>query len=192
MREVTVSVFQFGELSAKAKEVARDWYRDCIDNSDYQTTEENIAEVSGMLGFDADLQWSGFGSQGDGACLVGTWSAASCCFDQFKKEWPNDKELNRISLELQAIVADDKEATATLTHSGCYSHCYSVMIDFDSIVYTDKDRFIDAARDLMKWAYAMLENQNEYLYSADYIDETIEANEYDFTEDGERWTRHGR
>ena len=47
--------------------------------------------------------------------------------------------------------------------------------------------FDDLADELNGYLYQKLMNQYEYLISDEAIIETIEANEYEFTEDGERW-----
>ena len=66
-----LNVYKFNELSDKAKEYARDKYRENFDFSlcsDY--VFEECKELFKLLGVSVDrFYYSGFSSQGDGACL---------------------------------------------------------------------------------------------------------------------------
>jgi hypothetical protein len=46
------------------------------------------------------------------------------------------------------------------------------------------DDLIDALRSFEHWAWRVLRDEYEYLTSAEAIKETIEANEYEFDQDG--------
>src|SRR5262245_20424073 len=89
-REMTVQVYQYDELSDKAKAKAHDWFREGFESSDLDNVIDQFAEVAGWLGFELKqidvplhngktrkepaIYWSGFSSQGDGACFEGNWS----------------------------------------------------------------------------------------------------------------------
>ena len=53
---------------------------------------------------------------------------------------------------------------------------------------TDKgeDEITECLRDFANWIYKQLERDYDYQNSDDAVAETIEANDYEFTEDGER------
>jgi hypothetical protein len=78
-------VCTFDQLSDSAKETARDWMREC-ENKDFDTEFifEEARTVAGILGIEfnvtregtADIRYSGFSSQGDGASFVGSYSHA--------------------------------------------------------------------------------------------------------------------
>ena len=198
MREVSVKIYQFDELSDKAKEVARDWYRGLIDVSDYESTADDVAAVMKMLGYDAKLFWSGFSQQGSGACFDGTWAADEVKSGKVFQYAPVDEELKAIATIIEGIAKSNPGLTSRLTHSGHYYHENSVVIetifDGDFDVMSEEQRsthslYVRTSRRFMKWAYKQLENQNEYLYSEEYVDDTIKANEYEFTEDGKRWSK---
>lgn len=48
------------------------------------------------------------------------------------------------------------------------------------------DNLIEALTDFNSWIFKSLEKEYEYLMSDESVDESIKANEYEFTEDGER------
>lgn len=85
-REITV--YKFDELSDKAKEKAREWYRDGqLDYDWWEFVYEQADTAAKHLGIDIDrkgkhtpaIYFSGFWSQGDGACFEGSY--------RYKKGW---------------------------------------------------------------------------------------------------------
>lgn len=74
-----INLYSFSELSDKAKDKARNWYRE-VSNSDNFWSESTIDEAKEQgvnMGLDIDkIYWEGFYSQGSGACYTGTWSAS--------------------------------------------------------------------------------------------------------------------
>jgi hypothetical protein len=54
--------------------------------------------------------------------------------------------------------------------------------------YTQFERDITAAlRRYMDWIYRQLESEHDYQRSNEYVDDCIEANDYDFYENGKRF-----
>lgn len=194
MREIIVKLYKFEELDDKAKSKARDWFVGCLDSTDYDTTECDILERAKTLGFECALRWSGFGNQGDGACLVGWWKAADLKVGATQQECPQDTKLHEIAEGLEKIKAAFPCSRGAISHHGHYSHENSNIIAFE----LDRDaetvdeaaemeqtkEFKDLARSLMRWAYKQLDAQNDWLHSEEYVDEALIANEYEFTEDG--------
>src|SRR5690606_33296995 len=81
-RVMETTVYTFDELSDKAKEKARDWYRDGQLDYDWWDSVYEMAQTAGwILGIEMDhktknvpaIYFSGFSSQGDGACFEGTY-----------------------------------------------------------------------------------------------------------------------
>lgn len=68
---ITKTVYTFDELTDKAKETARNWFREVDEHiiSDwYDFTKENFHDFLKIVGFkNVDSQFTGFWSQGDGA-----------------------------------------------------------------------------------------------------------------------------
>ncbi len=87
---ITITVYTLDELSCPARGKARDWYRQHhADSNWYENVYEDFREVCGIFGIDLRqrvfrlsngrfmeepcIWFSGFCSQGDGACFEGRW-----------------------------------------------------------------------------------------------------------------------
>ena len=51
----------------------------------------------------------------------------------------------------------------------------------------DYDRLEETLRDFNRWIYTSLRDEYEYLTADEQVDESIRENEYEFTEDGNRY-----
>lgn len=51
---IEVQAFGFDELSPEAKERARDWYRECIDEHDFSCEIDEFATIAEIIGVDLD------------------------------------------------------------------------------------------------------------------------------------------
>ncbi len=220
----TIKMYQFDELDEQAKERAREWYRrwNCED-SDWSESVLDMAEevASKYLGIDlcqtpyktmggetrykATIYFSGFWSQGDGACFEGTWNASKVKAEALKDDFTQDKELHRIVDGLAEIAKAYPDAAFSVKHTGHYSHSHSTSFDVslndpreDELEYgssewkavqekwtQDEETLIELARDYMDWIYKSLEQEWEYQNSNEQVDETIRINEYEFLETGE-------
>ena len=231
MRIKQTKVYQYDELSDKAKEKARDWYREgnCEDSYWSESVIDDAATVAGFLGLDINQEayktiggetrhkpavyFSGFWSQGDGACVEGTWRASDVKVDklkehapQDKEHAPQDKELHRIVEGLAEIAREYPDGYFKVTHRGHYSHSGCTAFDielpceaFDEAEYDspehkrldkkisqDQDTLIKLARDFMDWIYKQLEKEWDYQNSDAQVEESIRCNEYEFLKDGTR------
>lgn len=204
MRTEEVSIFQFSELSEQAKERAREWYRKgALDYDWWDSIYEDAARVFKILGinsakpvklmngstrYDPAIYFSGFWSQGDGACFTGTYEYAKGSARAIARHAPKDAELHRIGRELMEVQKRNRyQVTANLEHRGRYYHEHSVSIDVDGCERNDQETVTELLRDLMRWIYRALEAEHEYLMSNETVDDNIIANEYEFTEEGERY-----
>jgi len=206
MRQETITLYKFNELTTdRAKEKARDWYRDGgLDYEWWDSSYDDFREIFRILGIDADVpltlrngktgtrlgvSFSGFSSQGDGACFEGSYSYAKGSVKAMRAYAPKDNELQEIAADLQALQRKHfYKIEARLKHSGRYCHEY--MVEFDVTVDGSdaSDEVTDAVkeslRDLMRWIYKTLEAEYEYLTSDEAVDESLSTNEYEFEEDG--------
>lgn len=76
-------------------------------------------------------------------------------------------------------------------HGGSYYHAYTMSADVSTargpqLTEDDEKAFVELMRDLANWFYRTLEAEWEYQHADEQVDESIRANEYDFTEDGKR------
>ena len=215
MRTIEVNLYQFNELSDSAKEVVRNWYREAGrgDNFFAEYVIDDAIELGKLMGFDFKtrgvklhgggmrekpcIYWSGFSSQGDGACFEASWSAKAVQTGKIKENAPTDKLLGCVALELERIALIFPTATFTVSHQGRYYHKNST--DFDISITDNEGQQIDTlqtaaaaldlianTKDFMGWIYRQLERAYDYEQSNEAVDENIVANGYEFTIDGKR------
>lgn len=195
MKTLTVEVYQFDELDEKAKETARDWFKEKgFEPSDYECVVTDAKEIGAKLGFNGEIQWSGFSCQGDGARWVGSWAAKDVSADALKAHAPKDERLHRIANRLDVLTHEYPEITFKLKSSDShYVHKYTVGFELDtpegySALLCAKiyNEFGEIACDFMQWIYDRLEEHYEWLYSNENVEDCIRANEYGFTKEGKR------
>jgi len=190
MKTIEINLYQFNELSESAKETAIDWYRS--GNLGYNWWEfayDDAKEIASLFGLEIDrIYFSGFWSQGDGACLTGHYKYQKGGLRAVKEHAPLDKELHRIVEELQEIQRKHfYKLECRVSHNDRYYHARSTDFDFGYDYEPDNETEIivrDLLRDYMDWIYNNLEKEYEYLQSDEQIIEAIKSNDYDFTIDG--------
>lgn len=210
MRTVSIITYKFDELSDKAKERARAWWREAS-GDDWSWSEQVIEDfiaIAALLGVEIatyqqgyytlggkqlkhreqpSVYFSGFWSQGDGACFEGTYEHVENVVEKLVDYAPQDAELKRIAEGLAALQAKHANTlTATITHRGNYYHAYMMQIEAEADVYEPDNTLQELMRDLANWLYRTLEAEYEYQNADEQVDEAIDANGYDFTEDGKR------
>ena len=214
-KQITMTAYEFDELSDKAKEKAREWWRNASagdsDWSEY-TIEEAVREAA-LMGIDITnkqdgrgdrIYWSGFWSQGDGACFEGTWRASDVKAGKVADGWgesPATTEIKRIAAKFDRIAKAYPESSFSVKHSGHYSHenCTDFTFHFpddnDGEDWPEDKRLEwdaecealkEAAKDLMRWIYSRLEDAYEWQNADEQVDENIRANDYLFSEEGKR------
>lgn len=206
MRTIEKTIYQFDELSDDAKENARQWHRSIPDDYYAENVFEDAATIAGILGIDLRqrpvklingqtrrepaIYYSGFWSQGDGACFEGRYRYKAGAAKAIRQYAPQDAELHRIADQLQAVQRQNfYQLEATCTHSGHYYHEYCMTVDVDRAdgkpTGADDD-ITELMRDFARWIYRQLETEYEHQNSDEAVDEAIRVNEYEFYENGER------
>lgn len=103
----TYKLFQFDELSDRAKEVAREWYRQAsLDYEWWDSVYEDAIRMAEIIGIEIDYRhhspnrpgakgykepkiwFSGFSCQGDGACWEGSYRYAAGALKKLEEEAP--------------------------------------------------------------------------------------------------------
>lgn len=211
MRTETVNIYTFDELSDKAKEKARDWYRNEVFSGPYELEYviDDAVNVGKLMGIDIgtvtvklmggetrekpSVYWSGFSSQGDGACFEGTYKYRKGAVAAVAAEWPNDPDLNRIANGLYSVQRRYFfKLKAHITHNDRYYHARSMdirVINGDAHFGPREDAYEDVRdcmRDFADWIYRRLEDAYNYQMSDEAVDEAIAGNDYEFYEDGSR------
>lgn len=195
MRIIETKVYQFEELSPKAKDVAINAAREFLEFSDYASYSIDDAKaIATLMGWDiAEVHYSGFYSQGDGACFVGGMQYKDGCFAAVQAYAPTDTVLHEIAMRWHTLQNDNGFAlSADVMHSGRYFHEYCTEFDcFDSRAQdgfvestTTKNKIKQIARDFMHWIYKQLQAEYEFQTSGSTIAEILINNDSEFTEDG--------
>lgn len=208
MRTQTTTVYKFDELSDEAKQTATnsnryigvafiEWWDSSFEmfaeaaelfGLDIRQTRKSF--VGGGHRHDPTIFFSGFSSQGDGACFEGYYAYKKGALKATKQAFPTDYELLRIVLDLQALQQRNfYQLTATAKHRGCYSHsgCMDIIVDrADGKAFSDDDEesLKQLMRDFADWIYSCLKKEHDYLHSDEAVAESLRANEVEFTEDG--------
>lgn len=227
MRIIETKAYSFAELSPEAQEraieQARETAGECFDAEHvYEMAadaakflgldirQRHVRTVAGSMRYEPAIYYSGFWSQGDGACCEGSWRAADVDaagikaeFPQdaagIKAELPQDAELHRLADEFARIAADYPDASFIVKHRGHYSHSGCTEFGLDSgcdDVEPDKafherngaaDDLKQAAREFMDWIYRALEREYEYVTSEEAAREYLtDCCGEEFDADGDR------
>lgn len=181
MKTKTYNVYKFAELTAEQQAKAIENLRDINTDIDWYRFElEDYCEELDDQGFtDADITFSGFWSQGDGASFT-----AKVDLDKFLKA---RRLANKYRKALNAYKSGALDIKI-IKSSHQYEHEYTMTTGYsdDNEVMTDEleNYILEEARELARGIYERLRDRYEYLASDEAIIETIEANDYDFTANG--------
>ena len=197
--------YMFNELSPEAQQVAI--AARCQVNGEYfdgaEFVYDDAATIADLMGLDIcqtlkkrgdgsthytpTIYYSGFWSQGDGACFEGTYSYKPGSVKAVKDYAPLDTELHHIAEALQhAQTPNFYKVTARIKHSGHYYHsgCMSINLEHSCSIVNEDD-FYQAFRDFADWIYKQLENAYNYETSEENAREQLENDDREYTADGE-------
>lgn len=209
---IETTVYKFEELSIRARETARAWYREGgFDYEWYEFVFEDFGRICECLGVrlktspvhlvgggtrdEPRIHFTGFWSQGDGASFQALYSYRKGAPSAIRDYAPKGTTLHGIADGLQAIQRRNfYQLRADVSHRGNYYHeyCMAISVRRESLNYQDmtadaEDTVIEALRDLARWLYRQLESEYNALTSDEMVDETIEANAYTFTASGRQF-----
>jgi len=218
-RTIETPVFKFDQLSDEAKKRAieknYDWN---TDHEWWDAVYDDAVMMAGIMGIEIGdrrgsgrpaIFFSGFSSQGDGACFEGTYSykkgalkalkaAAPAKHQDFQQDgvWviqEGNAELQRICKGLQDVQRRHfYRLEATVKQYGHYQHSGCTGIEVTDCEHTYRDigdaeeDVSQLLRDFMDWIYSQLEKSYDYLTSDEAVEESLVANEVEFTEEGDR------
>jgi len=162
--------------------------------------------MNGKTSHEPEIYFSGFYHQGSGSSFAGTWRAKDTDADKLKADFHTDKDLHAIADKLAALAYENPGLSASISTRG--DNWITVEVDdgeernelldtfpYDSPEYracaaedrAREDRLEETLRDFNRWIYTSLRDEYEYLTADEQVDESIRANEYEFTEDGKRY-----
>lgn len=189
----TITVYTFAELSDSAKKTVIQQYAESMDYEWWDACEESLRTAAEIMGIIVDRAYfSGFWSQGDGACFTGSYYYKPGSCKAIRREFPEDKRLHAIADALRDAQRPFfyRLNAAIASNDSRYSHENSVSVDveYDCDDWREfgdaEDEITDALRDLMRWYYRLLESEYEYLTSEEAVAESAEANGWRYLEDG--------
>lgn len=200
--------YKFDELSEKAKDKARsdytsgeylheDWwehiYYDAVNMGQMLGIEIGTTTHQTSLGggySTINIYFSGFSSQGDGACFDGQYKHAPDAAKNISLQ-TNDEELLRIAKELTLMQVTQRlhgleYFTAAITVGGGSNNIRTEIRDWgvDEVGGPDEEVFARLMEDFASWIYKQLEAENDYLYSDEYVDEQLSEKDCMFDESG--------
>lgn len=202
MRTIELEVFKFDELSDKAKEKARDWYRqgDCAGLEYVVDDFLGVAKIlglevrtrptslmSGKIVLSPEVSYSVGFCQSDFAGFDGTWGYEKGCVKAIKAYAPQDTGLHALAEQWQEL---QKANFYQLKVAASYHHYYGQRV---TDVYRRDDKALsegtfegaeEAVRDLAHWLYTQLRDEAVYQTSDDTVDENMVCNSYEFYADG--------
>ncbi len=174
-RIITTPVYEFDDLDDKAKDVARDWYREGALDYDWWDSTYEDAETIGLRiksfeldrGRHATGEFKYFGGGEQCAGLILQNHGKDCETYKTAKQYLAD--LAKLNAEIEAVDGDDE-----------------TNIEYE--LWQDKrgelnDEFLHS---LLEDYSIMLQHEYEYQLSDENADESIRINEYTFTAQGER------
>lgn len=208
METVTTELFPYEELDDAAKSTARDWFRSRSDDYFHEYVYDAAVETGKLFGVtfadrpfntvgghtrhEPAISYTGFSSQGDGACFEGRYRYVKGAVAAVKAYAPQDKRLHAIVEGLAALQKRYFYALAATTkHQGYYYHAYSMVVDAtlgsNSAPVAAEAELTQLLRDFANWIYAQLEQAYDYQNSDEAVAESLIANDYRFTKDGNHW-----
>lgn len=202
--------FKFSELSDTAKDAARATHtgEGYLEYDWWDHTYEDAVRMAAILGITisttwhknrhgrdyqtTDIQFSGFCSQGDGACFAGSYSVAPNASALIREE-TNDETLHGLADRLGMLQVTRKlqgapEFTAIITTSGRYCHSGMMSVDVNSEDEDDEhaqisleleDAVTQVLRDFADWIYKQLNNEHDWLHSDECVDESLTEEIFD-------------
>lgn len=207
-RVIEKTVYKFDELWPAAQEKAIESYRNeegYLHDEWWDAVYECVETAAGLLGIEIDrkpvtlygggqstrpaIYFSGFCHQGSGSSFDGDYSYEKGCVKAVKKEFPSDEDLHKIAADLVAIQKSEayKLTAAIKSHRDT---SISVEVGHADYAYPDlkdgsENGIEQTMRDFNSWIFKSLEEEYEYQMSDESVKESIEANEAEFTEEGE-------
>lgn len=156
-RDITVTLYKFDELSEKAKEKARDCWRDGMDFSWGSESRESIEAFCNQFGIKL-LYWS-----------VGPYIYYNYKLSEYDNG--NFRGINLKSLERENYLTG-------------YFLDASLSIEFYDVFKKTGDAKY-AFKQAVEQGFIEWRNDMEFQLSDDYIDDCLIANEYEFTKNGD-------
>lgn len=201
MREATVKLYKYSELTEEVKEKVRDWYREIQrELGDYtQAVSEFFREELHTLGYPTgQVYWSLSNCQGDGMAFYGS-------IDRENLPKIRNRVLSRSSKARSVTDKALMNSVASMTINDInhyYNHYNSMSVSLEAecgvsnklhcllyeLAMAISDDIKEVSKDLEHKGYKIIEDMEE----DEYIDDEIEnRDDWEFYANGELWSERG-
>lgn len=213
-RVIEKTVFEFHELSNRAKQSARQDYVDrgmVVDYGWHEYMFDDFVKCAACLGVEINfdsrhtignktiqhpcIYFSGFCSQGDGASFAGSYHPKIDAIEAVLAYAPRDTELQTFAEQLTALqmrvqLKHDKKVEAYITCSGHYSHSNSMNVDVSVVGGNESDHAFEREEhelaNIMRSFADWMYAKLEAEHDYQHSDEAIDEQlaDHEFDEDG--------
>ena len=187
-------MYGFQELSEAAKEFAISNYCENLDfHFHAQGVIRDVKNCARILGVDIDaIYYSGFSSQGDGACFVGDYEYKPRAVIAIIQHAPDDTVLQSIAVNLQKVQKKQfYKIRAKCSHTGYryyHSGCMEVSVYHTDDQYRDIGGFKGEVTELLRgfadWVYEQLKKEYWNQVSENAAIDYFDSNNCEFYENG--------
>ena len=179
MREMTVTVYSFAELSDDAKDRALNAFRDIdVDGDWYENVYYTIRAAGKLIGLDIDRIYF----DTDSYCIFDAYYRyARGAVKAVRNEFPRMTDLHEVARDLQALQRRYFYSLRCNVASQRDTNSYQCFRFGEDYECEDLGDIID---DFAHWARILLRDEYKDLTSDEAVKEIIIINEYEFTEDG--------
>ena len=186
-RTAKIEIYEFDELTEKAKDNARYRFADVgLDCGVFEESLDWINDVFQTIGIVRNKHDYSIGGRGNYYRIEGFYSYQAGWKSKLESV-TNDADIMSIATEMQDIQKRncymiESRIDFYLSESMLIEHERQDELDISAM---DGDRMDYLIEQLCEWATKQLSDEYEYLTSDEYIDDFITINEYEFTADGE-------
>ncbi len=197
MTTATINTFKFSELSERAKESARDWWKENgLDEFECESITEGFQHKLEELGLPSDdVRWRLSSCQGDGVAFYGCvdveeYLTKNKLKTKFRKLFDSDKDLLIDNVEIdknQSFHLYDHHNTMSVSYNEALYNGYENPSREQALEdFTDhlNDHIKELSHEFVKQGTEAIDHYN----SDENVDESIICNDYSFTEDGSHFS----
>lgn len=179
MREITVKAYRFAELSDEAKERALDEFRGInVEFSWWDNMYDVIRTAGKLIGLEiGDIHFNIYSY-----CIFdASYEYVRGAVKSIQDEFPHATDLHKVARDLQDLQKRHFYSLSCSVASQRVSNLYRCFRFGEDYECNGLGGIIN---DFAHWARILLRDEYEYLTSDAAVKGMIEANEYEFTEDG--------
>lgn len=205
MKQITITLYKFNELSEVAKKKAIEHFSNInVDYNWWDSVYENFHSLAALFGITVDLKktyFTGFYSQGDGSSYtaeIDVLKLINCLKNNSWKEDTPKEDFMQVDIDKRVLGLIEKglieisasvkpvnrETNIDVSYSAVYTFYRNKVDNIENELDKLETLVQSVCKRLNKILFVNLRDDYDYLTSEKAIEETIITNEYDFTEAG--------